>query len=605
MKNDKKTKRSFKNTLNIMIADCKPSYYLYFVLTVFSVFFAIFATYSTKVLYDILQEEIVATSDMSQFDILLQGFVFLFGGPKFLAENKWIFAFIILGFAILSGITIVIRRYLQANFQSKMGKNMEDVLFYHIERLPFSTIKGMRNGDIIQTCTTDERNVRKFLSNNMSLFFYTGTMFVAVFTILMITSWKIAVTAIALMPFMFIYSFFVIQKVTKLYRIADDSEGQMTSKIEENLSSVRLVKAFNNESYEIDDFENYIIDYRKKYTRRGRMSSFFYSSSDIFVFGQIALCTILGFYLAYTGQITIGTFAISFTFVNMLVWPVRDVATVLANMAKATASLERIRIILDTPMEDIYHGKTPKIEGGIEFKDVSFHFPDSNIATLKDVSFKIKPKQTVAIMGKTGSGKSTLMYLLTGLYDYNAGHILIDGHELRDIEKYHLRKNVNIVLQDPFLFSKTIKQNLKIARDNAQDQEIIEASKVAHIYDSIMNFKLGYETPVGEKGTTLSGGQKQRVAIARTLLTKAPIIIFDDSFSAIDSETDYDIRRSLKARQSEATTIIITHRISTAKDSDLIVVLDDGKVAEMGKHEELIKHDGIYKRINDIQSKME
>lgn len=384
----------------------------------------------------------------------------------------------------------------------------------------------------------------------------------------------------------------------------------MSGKIEENLSSVRLVKAFNNEKFEIDSFEKYIQDYKGKYMRWRKLSAFFFSSSDIFVFSQIALTTIYGFYLYYLGSkgdpngISLGTFFVSFTFTNMMVWPIRDLATILSNLARANASLERITMILEEPMEDLTSGSTPKIKGDVEFKNVSYMFCDSTEPVLQNISFKVNAGQTVAIMGKTGCGKTTLAYLLTRLYDSSSGEILLDGIDIKTIQKHYLRQNVSTVLQDPFLFSKTIEDNIKIAKPDATQKDIEYATSISHIHDNILQFKEGYKTPVGERGTTLSGGQKQRVAIARTLITEAPVIIFDDSLSAVDTETDFEIRKSLQEAKKKSTTFIITHRISTAKDADLIIVLEDGKITEIGKHEDLVNKKGLYKRIYEIQTKM-
>ena len=596
-------KLSFFEVSKIMLQNCKKSYIFYFVLMLFSVFFAIFGTYSTKVLIDILQNE-ATPSTLANLDILERGFIYMFGGIDFLTSNIWFFAIIILGFALLSGGIIVVRRILQANFQSRMSENLQSLLFYHIERLPYSKIKSMKNGDIIQTCTTDAKNIRIFLSNNLALIIYTSLIVLFSFIILVISSWKIALTAMSLMPIMFIYSFFIIKKVRQRYRSTDDSEGLMTAKIEENLSSVRLVKAYNNEAFEIKDFDKYINDYKHKYMSWRKLSSFFYSSSDIFVFGEIALTSLIGFHLCFINEITVGTFVISFMFVNQMVWPIRDVATILSNMARARASLDRVSDIINEPLEDIDTGITPSIKGNIEFKNVSFKFDDSDKNTLNNLSFKINEGETVAIMGKTGSGKSTLAYLLTRLYDSSEGHIYLDGTDIKKIKKGFLRKNVNIVLQEPFLFSKTIKDNLKISRQDAEKNELIRASQIAHIHENILKFKDGYDTPVGEKGTTLSGGQKQRVSIARTLLNKSKILIFDDSLSAVDTETDYNIRRSLKEREDDSTTLIITHRIATAKDASKIIVLENGTISQMGTHQELIKQEGLYKRIYEIQTKM-
>ncbi|MFA6754902.1 MAG: ABC transporter ATP-binding protein [Bacilli bacterium] len=598
------------NAMNIMLKGCKFKYYFYFFVLLITNFLNIMSSYASKILVDILEVQgkgsgfntpVTALPDSNQLEIWFSN---LFGGIEFLSTHLYMFSIIIVVIAFSNGLFLLWRMFMRSEVQPRMSKNMQNELFYHIERLPYTVIKDLKNGDIIQTCTHDEDVLRRFATQDMYLIVSTIYIVVLAFGILAVTNIKIALISMCLMPFLFIYSFFVIKEVRVRYRATDDSEGRMSDKLEENLASVRLVKAFNNEKYEIDDFEKYITDYRGKYMHWRKLSAFFYASSDIFVFAEIALTSLYGFYLAYKGEITTGTMVISFTFVNMMVWPIRDVATVLSNLARAMASLDRINLILHEPLEDIYSGDKPEIKGGIEFKDVSFMFCDSKEATLKDINFKIEPGQTVAIMGKTGCGKSTLAYLLTRLYDYSSGQILIDGVDITKIQKHYLRSNVSIVLQDPFLFSKTIEDNIKIARQDASQDEIIRAASISHIHDNIMQFKNGYRTPVGEKGTTLSGGQKQRVAIARTIITNSPVLIFDDSLSAVDTETDYLIRKSLAERKKQSTTLIITHRISTARDADLIIILEDGQISEIGKHNDLIKKDGLYKRIYEIQTKM-
>lgn len=598
-----------------MIQDCKFIYFFYFFLLFLSVFFTIISSYLNKILIDILQaqEELggigTTIENISQLgndaNILSVFFINIFGGITFLSSNLWMFAVLILGFALLAATNIIIRMIMRSSFMNKMSKNLQLLLFSHIERLPYSKLKSMKNGDIIQTCTRDEDIVRRFAGPDITLMAYTFYIVLLSFIFLALTNRIIALVSISILPFMFVYSFFVIKEVRRRYRATDDSEGNMTDKIEENLASVRLVKAFNNENFEINSFETYIGDFRKKYLRWRKLSAFFFATSDVFVFSQIALTTIVGFVLCFLRQISVGTLFVSFTFVNLMVWPVRDVATVLSNLARANASLDRIYLILNEPLEDLETGITPIIKGNVTFSHVSFYFCDSDQAAINDVSFSIDAGKTVAIMGKTGSGKSTLAYLLTRLYDYTSGSIKIDGYELKDIQKEYLRQNVSIVLQDPFLFSKTIKDNIKIARQNANEKDIITATSISQIHKSILGFPLGYNTPVGEKGTTLSGGQKQRVAIARTLLNDSPIVIFDDSLSAVDTETDFNIRKSLREKAHKQTTFIITHRIATAKDADLIIVLDNGKISQIGKHNDLLKVDGLYKRINEIQSKME
>ena len=606
-------KRYFK-MLHIMTEGCRFLYYFYFVLMFFSVLFSITSTYITKILIDILQTQdylggigipIESISELgTDSNFLSVFFINLFGGIKFLSSNIWFFAILIIGFALLAAIVSAIRFFFRTKFMNTMSKNIQMLLFNHIERLPYSTIKSMKNGDIIQTCTRDEDILKRFAGFDTSLIMYTFFIVSISFIFLCITNYQIALISMVLMPFMFIYSFFVIKEVRRRYRKTDDSEGEMTSKIEENLASVRLVKAFNNEEYEIHDFERYINDYKGKYMRWGKLRAFFFSSSDILVFGQIAITTIFGFVLCFNGSIGVGTLYMSFTFVNLMVWPIRDVATVLSNLARANASLDRINLILNEPLEDVETGVTPTITGDIKFENVSFNYPDGTKDVLKNVSFNVKKGQTVAIMGKTGSGKSTLAYLLTRLYDATSGNIYIDGIDINKIQKHYLRQHISIVLQDPFLFSKTIKDNVLIANQKAKYEDMIEATSICQIHKSIINFPKGYDTAVGEKGTTLSGGQKQRVAIARTLVLKSPVLVFDDSLSAVDTETDFNIRKSMKERKEKCTTFLITHRIATAKDADLIIVLENGMISQMGKHDDLIKQEGLYKRIYDIQTKM-
>ncbi|MFA6855518.1 MAG: ABC transporter ATP-binding protein, partial [Bacilli bacterium] len=256
------------------------------------------------------------------------------------------------------------------------------------------------------------------------------------------------------------------------------------------------------------------------------------------------------------------------------------------------------------PIEDIDSGETPEIHGHIVFKDAKFHYEDDDEAVIHDFNLDISPGETIAIMGKTGSGKSTLAHILSRLYEYTEGSITIDGVELKNIQKKHLRSHIATVLQEPFLFSRTILNNLKIANKKATENEIIRATSIADIHQTIVGFEKGYDTPVGEKGVTLSGGQKQRLAIARTIINEVPILIFDDSLSAVDTETDINIRSALKKRAQNTTTLIITHRVSTAKDANRIIVLEDGRISQIGNHDELINQDGLYRRIYDIQTRI-
>ena len=577
----------------------RKHYLLVFIMMFFNITLNLILSYLNAILIDVLNNDI-PNGYIPRF--ILE----LLGGQTYLRQNIWLLAVLIVSVGLTTAVISATRHSLRGYISTSIGKRTQLKLFHHIERLPYESLKKMQSGDIIQTCTRDEEVLRRFVIFEVSMIVYT-TMLVSVsFVILLDISWQLALTAIGILPMMMIYSFFFVKRVRKLYRIADESEAQMTAKIEENIRGTRTVKAYNNEKHEIDNFESYLKDYENKALKFEKTNSIYISTSDIFVFGQITLTTLFGIYLTYIGQISVGALYLGITYVSQIVWPVRSVASILSNLAKAVASMDRMNIIYNQPLEDLDSGDKPELKGAIEFKNVSFKYDDGEELILKNINLSIKSGQTVAIMGKTGAGKSTFAHLLSRLHDVNEGHILIDGHDIQSINRQHLRKSVATVLQEPFLFSKTIISNLRIANEKASEEAIFKAAQIAHIHDSILTFKNGYDTAVGEHGVTLSGGQKQRLAIARTIINQAPILIFDDSLSAVDTETDIQIRSALKMREkdSHTTTLIVTHRVATAKDADFIIVLDKGNISQIGTHDELINQEGLYHRIYEIQSRM-
>jgi ATP-binding cassette subfamily B protein len=575
----------------------RKRYLLSFLILFFALTFLLLANFSTKILVDTLQ----GVEPSGPIDRFLTS---LLGGQVFLRTNIWVLAIFILFLGGARALMFFSRLLIRGIMDVNLSKDIQLDLFYHIERLPYAYIKKNKSGDLIQTCTKDLDIVKNFLVRQVNSIVYTIFLTTIAFNILITVSWEIALSSTIVLPFMFLYALVLIKRVRKLFKVTEDSDGLVSAKIEETLSGIRLVKAYNNETYEIQDFKDHLMDYKKKFIKWRLTSSFFFSSTDILVFGQIALTSAFGVYLTATGNISLGTFVVALQFVGQVVWPVRDVAMTLSNLAQAMASIDRLNTILNQPLEDIESGVRPVIQGSIEFNNMSFNYDDSDEVVIKNFSLVIKPGETIAIMGKTGSGKSTLSHLLTRLYDYSSGSVKVDGIELNTIAKEHIRRQIATVLQEPFLFSKTIINNLKIANSNATAEDIQRAAQIADIHKSIVNFKDGYDTRVGEKGVTLSGGQKQRLVIARTIISKAPILVFDDSLSAVDTETDMNIRAALKKRQEQSTTLIITHRVATAKDADKIVVLDQGKIAEVGTHEQLIKQSGLYKRIFEIQTRM-
>lgn len=592
-------------SLKRTIRNCKGLFFLNFFSQFLMVFFSVLTSFLTKVLVDFLQ----GTLDKAE---LLEKWVLeliTFGrGASYLDGRPEVLIWAVVVFGLLAAGSSVFRMLMRAHCSEEIKKTLQLDLFNHLERLPYPYYKSHKEGDLIQTCTRDVDVVQRFFIGDLSQASYTSFVFLLCFSTLMSISWKLTLVSLCLFPFMFLYSFFMIKKVRKAYADTDEVEARMTDDISENLAAVRIVKAYNQEKYEINRFELRLSEYKNSYLAWKKLSSFFYASSDIFIFASRVLALLYSVYLATKSpaEITAGTVVLAYLFVNMMVWPMRSLATSMANMGQAIASNDRIASVMKEEEEDTRTGLTPTIKGKIEFQGVCFAYlddPSNNV--LDGVSFQIEPGQTVAIMGKTGSGKSTLSLLLTRLYDATGGRIKLDDVPIESIQKHYLRTQIVPVLQDPFLFSKSIAENISASRRGASEQEIRRAAYIASVDKAISSFQQGYDTPVGEKGVTLSGGQKQRIAIARTVLSGAPVLLFDDSLSAVDMATDLSIRKRLKSLDRSQTILLITHRVATAKDADLILVLDGGKIAEAGTHEQLLQKNGIYARIHSIQASLQ
>lgn len=537
----------------------------------------------------------------------LQSFVESIGGRVFLENHLYIMGLLLVFVTAINAFATYLRRSQIAYGAEKMTYNMRNRLYSHLIRMPYDYHKHISTGDIIQRCTSDVETIRRFVQNQMLEIIRAVSMVIVASVIMFSMNAKLALYSVVLMPLLAFVSFIYFKNVKKQFELSDDAEGRLSAVIQENASGIRVVRAFGQQKSELDNFTAKNTDFRQKTTKLINMLALYWGGTDILSFFQIALsiCMSIVFILDPNKQLSVGEMLVFSTYTTMLVWPVRMLGRILADMGKASVSLNRIEDILKVPIE-AEPGKAlkPEIKGNIEFKNVSFCYEDG-IDVLKDISFKAKAGETIAILGSTGSGKSSLVQLLQRLYTCKSGEILIDGVNVNDIEQHHLRKNIGIVLQEPFLYSKSIIDNIRIVNPEAPDEEVYEAAKAAAIHDVILGFENGYDTVVGERGVTLSGGQKQRVAIARMLMQKAPIIILDDSMSAVDTETDAAIRDALSSMDKRCTTFIISHRITTLCRANKILVLDEGKIVQSGTHEELLKQDGLYKRIADIQSMLE
>lgn len=493
-----------------------------------------------------------------------------------------------------------------AVFSERVAYRIRVRLYDHIQNLPYSYHTQAETGDLIQRSTSDVDTVRRFIGTQLPEVF--RIVFLFVFVLIQMFAINVVLTLISLtvVPIIFSFAFVFFKKIQKVFTDTEEAEGKLSTALQENLTGIRVVKAFARENYEIKRFDQFNRKYANYVQKIVNNMAFYWSSSDIICMLQIGSTILLGAIFAIQGQITVGELVAFSGFINFVLWPIRQLARIIVELGKSTVSVKRIQEVLDE--ENEYQEKDllkPEIKGDITFDHVSFVFNDASVPTLKDITFNIKKGETISIIGKTGSGKSTLAHLMVRLYDYTSGSIKIDGVELKSIDKHWIRKYIGIVLQEPFLFSKTIYENIGIISDNPDDEAIYKAASSASIHEDILHFDKGYKTLIGERGVTLSGGQRQRVAIARMLVKNLPIIIFDDSLSAVDTETDLSIRKALSDRSKDLTKIIITHRISTAMEADKIIVLEDGKILEMGTHEELIENDKVYKKIWGIQSSLE
>ncbi|MBU3207453.1 ABC transporter ATP-binding protein/permease [Clostridium algidicarnis] len=528
-----------------------------------------------------------------------------FGGKGVLSRNLWICSLFLITLTVIRGVFLFLRGKLAAKAAENIAKNIRVKLYDHIQNLPYGYHVNSESGDLIQRCTSDVDTIRRFFA--VQLVDIGRAVFIVTFALIMMLSLnkKMTVIAMVIVPFIFIFSYVFFKKIKHNFEKADAQEGVLTSVLQENLSGVRVVKAFGRQSFEIEKYEKQNRKYRDLNFNLVKLLSNYWSISDLLCMTQIGLVLIAGIYYANKGEISLGTLVVFNTYEGMLLWPVRQLGRILSDMGKMTVSLKRITNILETPVEQEY-GKAlkPDIKGEVTFENVSFKY-DKDTKILENLSFSVKKGETIAIVGPTGSGKSSLVHLLLRLYDYDSGSIKIDGIELKDIERKWVRNNIGIVLQEPFLYARTIKENIMISKLDSSDREIESAATSAAVHEVISSFEKGYDTVVGEKGVTLSGGQRQRVAIARTLIKNMPILIFDDSLSAVDAETDRVIREELKKKSKDNTTFIISHRISTVMDADKIIVLNQGKIEDMGNHKELISKDGIYKRIWDIQNSLD
>ena len=494
------------------------------------------------------------------------------------------------------------RRITLARGSEGFVKALRDGLFRHIQRLSFEWHTANPTGDIIQRCTSDVEVIRTFVCNQLTEVVRTVFLIFLYMFLMLSLNLTVAAVCILFIPIVGLSSGVFYRAISSRFKEADEAEGALTTCAQENFTGVRVVRAFGRERFEVDRFNEKNNRFSELWIRLGKLLAVYWASGTLLTSLQVMAVIVAGVFEAVNGGLSVGAFMILVTYGSSLSWPVRSLGRVLSDMSKAGVSLDRVGYILNAPEEADQPGADAvKLNGDIVFDHVTFGYGEQKV--LEDVSFTIPWGGTFAILGGTGSGKSTMVHLLDRLYDLEEGQgrITVGGVDIREIKREDLRRQIGLVLQEPFLFSRTIRENIAAACPDAPEEELRAAAAVACVDEAITELSEGYDTVVGERGVTLSGGQKQRVAMARMLLQKAPVMIFDDSLSAVDAETDVKIRTALRERVKGATVILISHRVTTLMQADRILVLDGGKVADVGTHAELIQRPGVYKDIYDIQ----
>lgn len=521
----------------------------------------------------------------------------------YLAEHLWVIAGVLVGVAMLSGAAMFFSRFFTARAGENFAENMRNALYAHVQRLPSAWHDKNQTGDIIQRCTSDVEVIRNFVVTQLLEVFRTVFLIGVSFAMMWSMNRKLSGIVLLFVPVIVVYSAVFYRLIARRFTDADEAEGELSTVVQENATGVRVVRAFGREQYEMERFRKKNDAFAKLWIRLGTLSGLYWGIGDLITGLQVITVIVVGALEAVNGYISVGEFIAFASYNTALVWPVRGLGRILSDMSKAGVSFERVDYIIKAE-EEAYGRKeeAPLSDFDISFSNVSFAYEEGQ-KVLSDVSFHIPQGKIFGILGGTGSGKSTVTQLLARFYELKEGEgsISLGGQDIREIPLEILRRNVAMVLQEPFLYSRTIRENIAASNPDATFEEIRNAAKIACVDETIMSFPDGYDTLVGERGVTLSGGQRQRVAIARMLLQKAPVLIFDDSLSAVDAETDSLIRKALSVHMKGSTVILISHRITTLMAADEIMVLKQGRAEEMGTHSELIAQNGIYRKIYEIQ----
>ena len=527
------------------------------------------------------------------------------GGSNAFGWYLWLSGLATLLVTAVGGVFLYFRGRLAALTSETIVKDIREHLYRRLHHLQARYYDDADTGDLVQRCSSDVETVRVFLSSDI---IEIGRAIVMVLIATPILFWldsRLAWVSLVLMPFLTVFAYVFFAKVKEVFQITDEAEGAMTAMLQENLTGIRVVRAFARQDFEIDKFAAKNRTFRDHNHRLIRLMGIYWATSDFFALSQVGLVQFFGGYWLMDSSLSVGTLFTFMMLEGMVIWPVRQLGRVLTDTGKAVVSLGRINDILSEPEESLEpapgHGRA---KGEIVIEHLDFDYEPGR-PVIRDLSLTIPAGECLAIVGAPGCGKSTLIRLLLRLYDYSKGSIRLDGHELAQVNRQWLRAQIGVVLQDPFLYSRSVEANLKVGRPDAQREHILQACDDAAIGDAIANFPDGYDAMVGERGVTLSGGQRQRLALGRAFVKDPPVLVLDDSLSAVDTGTEQRILRTLDARRGRHTTIIIAHRLSSVLQADRIMVLDEGRCVQLGSHATLAAQDGPYRRLCQLQGALD
>jgi len=578
-----------------------------YILAIISIAFAALFQFASPLVIRATIDTILGGKPL-QLPFGLADWIISLDGVNLVLKNIWIASITLFILTALSNTFSYLKGRLAAQASESFARKLKGMLYDHIQRLPFTWHSKVQTGDVIQRCTSDVDTIRRFLGLQLVEVGRGLIIIIILVPIMLSLSPKLTLVSVIIVPFIFTYAYFFFKKVRKVFLKMDEAEGYLTTVLEEAVSGVRVVRSFARQDFETERFNEAADDYRNKCYRLIRIIAWYWATSDGLCLTQVAVILIFGANMVIKGQISLGTLVVFMTYGNSLLWPIREMGRVLTDMGRAIVSLGRVREILSTPQE-VMDGKVElpdnyRLKGKIEIDNVNFSYSE-NQEILKNINLSIEPGETIAILGATGSGKTSLAHLIPRLFDITTGKIFIDGVDLNRYNRQQLRKQIGIVMQEPYLYSRTLAENIAIVQPDMHLDKIEQIAQEVALHSTVQDFDKGYETLIGEKGITLSGGQRQRTAMARAMITNPAILILDDSLSSVDSETEHEIQRNLIKRKGLSTTIIITHRLTSVAIADRVIVLEHGHIAQIGTHLELIEAEGPYKRIWSIQNALE